>query len=165
VSLLLVSTACWVHTALGACASPTKVIHFVHLCALHTASLPFLNESLRPTYFLPTAAKSRQKGPLEGNALHPIIFCIKQVVCTCSQQWQTQLASLLIALLNSQNNRRALSRGEVKRKDKSIGVAAWGNRQLCPRRFQFLYTFMVSNPYICKITDNCRILQRGKLKF
>jgi hypothetical protein len=28
---------------------------------------------LRPTYFLPTAAKSKQKVPLAGNALHPII--------------------------------------------------------------------------------------------
>jgi hypothetical protein len=26
------------------------------------------------TYFLPTAAKSKQKMPLEGNALHPIIL-------------------------------------------------------------------------------------------
>ena len=74
------------------------------------------------TYFLPTAAKSKQKVPLEGNTLHPIILRIKQVVCTCSRQWQTQLASLLIALLNSHNNQRALSRGKVK----SIGFADRG---------------------------------------
>ena len=73
------------------------------------------------TYFLPTAKKSKQKRPLEGNALHPIIMQILLVVCTCSRQWQTQLASMLIALLNSQNNQRALSRGKVK----SIGFADW----------------------------------------
>jgi hypothetical protein len=28
------------------------------------------------TYFLPTAAKSKQKMPLEGNALHPTIMQI-----------------------------------------------------------------------------------------
>jgi hypothetical protein len=28
------------------------------------------------TYFLPTAAKSKQKMPLEGNALHPTISSI-----------------------------------------------------------------------------------------
>jgi len=68
--------------------------------------------------------------PLEGNALHPMILQIKQVVCTCSQQAeaapeQTQLASLLITLLNSQNNRRALSRGQIKRKRKNIGSAGF----------------------------------------
>jgi hypothetical protein len=81
--------------------------------------MPFSNESIRSTYFFAAAKKSKQKRPLEGNALHPMILCIKQVVCTCSRQWQTQLASMLIALLNSQNNRRALCRVEVK----SIGFA------------------------------------------
>jgi hypothetical protein len=39
------------------------------------ASLPFFTRNpFRPTYFLPTAAKSKQKVPLEGNALHPIIL-------------------------------------------------------------------------------------------
>jgi hypothetical protein len=75
--------------------------------------MPFFTlNPFRLTYFLPTAAKSKQKVPLEGNALHPIILRIKQVVCTCSRQWQTHLTSMLNALLNSQNNRRALSRGE-----------------------------------------------------
>jgi hypothetical protein len=45
-----------------------------------------------------------------------MILQIKQVVCTCSQQAeaapeQTQFTSMQVALLNSQNNRRALSRG------------------------------------------------------
>jgi hypothetical protein len=43
---------------------------------------------------LPTAAKSRQKGPLEGNALHPIIMQILQVVCTCSRQSEAALNKL-----------------------------------------------------------------------
>jgi hypothetical protein len=30
------------------------------------------------TYFLPTAAKSKQKMPLEGNALHPLIYSFLQ---------------------------------------------------------------------------------------
>jgi hypothetical protein len=43
------------------------------------ASMPFFTRNpFRPTYFLPTAAKSKQKKPLEGNALHPIILRIKQ---------------------------------------------------------------------------------------
>jgi hypothetical protein len=33
----------------------------------------FTRNPFRPTYFLPTAAKSKQKVPLEGNALHPTI--------------------------------------------------------------------------------------------
>jgi hypothetical protein len=38
------------------------------------ASMPFFTRNpFRPTYFLPTAAKSKQKVPLEGNALHPTI--------------------------------------------------------------------------------------------
>jgi hypothetical protein len=52
----------------------TKIIHFIHLCASHMASMSFTNEFLRSTYFLPTAAKSKQKGPLEGNALYSIIL-------------------------------------------------------------------------------------------
>ena len=63
------------------------------------------------TYFLPTAAKSKQKVPLEGNTLHPIIRQILLVVCTCSRQWQTQSPSMAIALQNSPDNWRALSRG------------------------------------------------------
>jgi hypothetical protein len=53
-------------------------MRYAYLCALHTASMPFSNESLRSTYFLPTAAKSKQKGPLDGNALHPIIYSLLQ---------------------------------------------------------------------------------------
>jgi len=43
--------------------------------ALTLTAIPafFKRNSFRPTYFLPTAAKSTQKGPLEGNALHPTI--------------------------------------------------------------------------------------------
>jgi hypothetical protein len=68
------------------------------------------------TYFLPAAVKIKQKGTLESNAPHPVILWIKQVVYTCSRQAeaapeQTQLASMLITLLNSKSNRRGLSRG------------------------------------------------------
>ena len=72
------------------------------------------------TLFCYSKKRVTRKTPLEGNALHPVILRIQQVVCICSRQWQTQFSSLKIALLNSQNNRRALSRGKVK----SIGRAA-----------------------------------------
>jgi hypothetical protein len=49
---------------------------------------------LCPTYFLPTAAQSKQKMPLAGNALHPIIRQILQVVCTCSRQAEAALNKL-----------------------------------------------------------------------
>ena len=86
-------------------------LRLLSICFAYCHPWHFSNESFRSTYFFAAAKKSKQKRPLEGNALHPIILRIKQVVCTCSRQWQTQLASMLIALLNSQNNRRALSRG------------------------------------------------------
>ena len=105
-----------------------------------TCILAFLNESLRSTYFLPTAAKSRQKGPLEGNALLPIIRQILQVVCTCSGQWQTQSPSMAIALQNSLENRRALSRGKVK----SIGFADW----------EFLVALLLINMDVLLIADS-----------
>jgi hypothetical protein len=38
------------------------------------------------TYFLPTAAKSKQKMPLEGKALHPTITPIKQVAMIRSRR-------------------------------------------------------------------------------
>jgi hypothetical protein len=41
--------------------------------AAHWHPCHFSNESLRPTYFFAAAKKSRQKKPLEGKALHPII--------------------------------------------------------------------------------------------
>jgi hypothetical protein len=47
-----------------------------HLCAARTASMPFSNESLRSTYFFAAAKKSKQKKPLEDNALHPTITSI-----------------------------------------------------------------------------------------
>ena len=64
-------------------------IHFVHRNALR-----FSNESLRPTYFFATAKKSKQKRPLEGNTLHPIILWIKQgsigfLRSTASPSWTT----------------------------------------------------------------------------
>jgi hypothetical protein len=40
--------------------------------------------------FLPTAAKSKQKVPLEGNALHPLIYSFLQVVMIRSRQAITQ---------------------------------------------------------------------------
>jgi hypothetical protein len=37
--------------------------------------MPFFTRNpFRPTYFLPTAAKSKQKMPLEGNSLNPLIY-------------------------------------------------------------------------------------------
>jgi hypothetical protein len=37
-------------------------------------SMAFFTQHPRcTTYFLPTAVKSKQKAPLDGNALHPII--------------------------------------------------------------------------------------------
>jgi hypothetical protein len=50
------------------------VCGYAVLCAARTASMPFSNESLRSTYFFAAAKKSKQKRPLEGNALHPIIL-------------------------------------------------------------------------------------------
>jgi hypothetical protein len=43
-------------------------------CILRGVRMPFSNDSLRSTYFFVTAKKSRQKNPLEGNALHPMIL-------------------------------------------------------------------------------------------
>ena len=121
--LLLVSTACWVYAARGACALPTKVIHFVHLCTLLPASLPFLNKSFRPTYFFAAAKKSRQKNARgqcsSSNCQANFAGRLRMLPASGNRLQQTQLASMLIALLNSQNNRRALSRGEGK----SIGFA------------------------------------------
>jgi hypothetical protein len=54
----------------------------------------FFKRILRPIYFLPTAAKGRQKGPIEGNALHPIIRQILQVACTFSRQAEAALNKL-----------------------------------------------------------------------
>jgi hypothetical protein len=51
-----------------------SVYYLKHALTL-TASMRFFNwHPCQMTYFLPTAAKSKQKGPLEGNALHPIIL-------------------------------------------------------------------------------------------
>jgi hypothetical protein len=61
------------------------------LCSYeHRNPLRFSNESLRSTYFLPTAAKSKQKVPLEGNALHPLIYSFLQVVIIRSRRAITQ---------------------------------------------------------------------------
>jgi hypothetical protein len=82
--------------------------------------------AVRP-YFFPTAAKSRQKGPLSSKALTPIIDQIKQAAFSCSRQRKAQLAisitapcvilpsnihvgRLPIDLHNLTNNRRVLSR-------------------------------------------------------
>jgi hypothetical protein len=51
--------------------------------------MPFSNESLRSTNFFAAAKKSKQKRPLEGNALHPIILQIKQVVMIRSRRYIT----------------------------------------------------------------------------
>ncbi|MFT6843262.1 MAG: hypothetical protein ACJASR_002038 [Psychroserpens sp.] len=54
---------------------------FMRCAYWHPARRPhafFTRNPFRPTYFLPTAAKSKQKVPLEGNALYPIILRIKQ---------------------------------------------------------------------------------------
>jgi hypothetical protein len=40
------------------------------------------------------SSKSKQKMPLAGNALHPIIRQILQVVCTCSRQAEAALNKL-----------------------------------------------------------------------
>jgi hypothetical protein len=59
------------------------VIHFVNgafaLLVMYALRLPasmqfFDWHPCQTTYFLPTAAKSKQKGPLANYVLHPIIF-------------------------------------------------------------------------------------------
>jgi len=45
-----------------------------HVPWAHWHPCHFSNESLRSTHFFSTAKKSRQKRPLEGNALHPVIL-------------------------------------------------------------------------------------------
>jgi LysR family glycine cleavage system transcriptional activator len=57
------------------------------LCPAGTPSLAFFTpHPCCTTYFLPTAAKSKQKIPLDGNALHPIIYSLLQVVMSRSQR-------------------------------------------------------------------------------
>jgi hypothetical protein len=75
------------------------------LCAVRTASMPFSNESLRSTYFFAAAKKSRQKKPLEGNAIHPTITPILQVALSRSRRRTAQSpvprgVRMAIALLN-----------------------------------------------------------------
>jgi hypothetical protein len=60
-------------------------------CVIHDV---FQASSMSPDLLLPPAAKSKQKMPLEGNALHPIIRQILQAVCTCSPQAEAALNKL-----------------------------------------------------------------------
>jgi len=51
--------------------------------ALHTViprgvRMTFFKRTLRSTYFFAAAKKSKQKKPLEGNALHPLIYSFLQ---------------------------------------------------------------------------------------
>jgi hypothetical protein len=101
--------------------------------------MPFSNESLRSTYFFAAAKKSKQKRPLEGStgffmkhgfaqlnnptwmlglgtnhqgSVFDYLKGFTFLSCVYIRLGrQTHLTSMLNALLNSQNNRRALSRG------------------------------------------------------
>jgi hypothetical protein len=47
------------------------VLHFVHLCATHTASMPFFKKHpCFTTYFFAAAKKSRQKRPLAAKVFN-----------------------------------------------------------------------------------------------
>jgi hypothetical protein len=79
----------------------------------------FIQNPFYATYFLPTAAKSKQEIPLEGNALHPQIALILQVALSRSRRRTAQSpiprgVRMAIDAQNGINYWRALSRGYVK---------------------------------------------------
>jgi hypothetical protein len=57
------------------------------LTAIHDV---FKRNPFRSTYFLPTAAKRKQKAPLEDNALHPTITPSEQVARSRSRRRTAQ---------------------------------------------------------------------------